>query len=173
MIETFKTKDNDEDVLRYVCSEMSAAEEARFESQLANDQERREQVAAMVCTLSAVDRVFAESSATPVVSSKTLVGSSTASARSAKRSVVKVVASLAAMILLAALAISMIANPMIANPVSSESELIAIAWAESLDADEFEVSEHLEEFELVPVNFESESEWIDDVVAATHEEAAI
>lgn len=157
MTEIFKTEGND-DVFHYVCGEMSAQQEARFEEQLANDQDLRERVAAMVCTLSAVDKVFAETPITPAQHSRSTV----------KRSIIKIVASLAAMILLATLAISMIPNES-----NSESELIAIAWAESLNADEFEVLDQMEEFEVLPVSFESDSEWIYDVVDATHDDAAI
>lgn len=163
MTEISKTEGKDDEVFRYVSCEMSAQEETRFEDRLANDQDLRERVAAMVCTLSAIDRVFAESTETSLVSPV-----EHGRPKKVKRSLIKIVASLAAMILLAALAISMIANPL-----SSEPEQIAIAWAESLDTDEFEILDHQDEFEILPVSFESDSDWIYDVVDATQEDAAI
>ena len=161
MNETLKTKHSDEDVLRYVSGEMSAQEETIFEGQLEHDQHLREQVATMVCGLTAVHRVFAESPVTLAVKKSSVN-------RSIKSSVLRIVTSLAAMVLLAALAISIVGRQ--AN--KPETDSIAIAWAESLSSEEFELLEDMEELEFVSFDFENDDDWVYEVVDATRDDIA-
>ena len=156
MNEIRKTKRSDDVVFQYVSGEMSASEESQFEGQLEHDQHLREQVASMVCTLAAVDQVFAESAIAPAVKKP-----------SVKQSVLRIVTSLAAMLLLATLAISMIGSQKDNN---AETESIAIAWAESVSLEEFELLDQMEELDFVSLDFESDDDWIYEVVDATYDD---
>jgi len=139
--ETLK-RDDEFDVFLYVTGEMSAEQETQFESQLAHDQGLRERVAEMVCTLATVDSVLA-------------------AAKPNRRTWLQVISSLAALVLLGTLAVTLIPQPNV-----NEAESIAIAWAESV-SEEFELPEQMEEFVFTAFDFESDQDWVFDVVTAT------
>jgi len=152
------SNDTNFDVFRYIAEEMSAEEELHFEERLGSDQQLREQVASMVSTMAAVDNVFATSKVSPAVSD-----------RAAKLRVRRIVVSVAALVLFATLAITLMPQP---DMTKSDTESIAIAWAEAVDAEEFELPEQEDDFEFAAFEFESDDDWIADVVNAVSDDSA-
>ena len=153
-------RDDDFDVFQYVAGAMSVDAETQFEKQLQHDQALREKVAGMVSTLAAVDKVFADSAVTPA--------SKIQAPKTNKRSTFRIFASLAAVVLLAALAITLIPDQ-----GSDDSESIAIAWAESVGTVEFELPEQMDELVYATIDFESDRDWIFDVVATQEDSASL
>jgi len=147
--------DQDFDVFRYVAEEMTADEELRFEERLGHDQKLREQVANMVSTMATVDNVFANAKVSPADSN-----------RAARLRVRRIVVSVAALVLFATLAITLMPQP---DMPESNTESVAIAWAEALDSEEFELPEPEDDFEFAAIEFESDDDWIVDVVNAAIE----
>ncbi len=146
------------DIFRYVADEMSIEEEQRFETELEHDQTLREQVAEMVCTMATVDNVFAESKVSLASSSKgkpVRIG--------------RIVASIAALALIATLAITLIPGQTASD---SDADSIAIAWAESVGNEEFELPEDFDDNEFASIDFESDDDWLIEVVNATNEDTA-
>lgn len=144
--------EQDFDVFRYVAEEMTREEEQLFEERLGQDQELREQVANMVCSMATVDNVFATAKVSPADAS-----------RAAKLRVRRIVVSLAAMVLIGALAITLIPS---ADLPESEAESVAIAWAEAVDAEEFELPEQEDDFEFASFEFDGDDDWIAEAVNA-------
>lgn len=147
------------DVFRYVSGEMSAGEEAYFEDRLANDQQLREEVASMVSMLGKVDNAFATAKVTPAEA-----------ARVARLRIRRIVVSVAALILFATLAIVLTPRNELSN---SNAESVAVAWAEAIDAEEFELPEQDADFEFASFEMDNEDDWIVDVVTAVNDESAI
>lgn len=150
--------DRDIDVFRYVANEMATEEEQRFETELEHNQPLREQVANMVCTMATVDNALADSKVTPASKSRTK-----------RLHVVRIAVAAAALVLLATLAITMTPG----QPSSdAEADSIAIAWAESVSSEEFDLPEQIEDNEFASVDFESDDDWLVEVVYAANEDSA-
>lgn len=151
--------EQDFDVFRYVAEEMTVEQERLFEERLAQDQQLREQVADMVCSMATVDRVYATAKVSPADSS-----------RAAKLRVRRIVVSLAAMLLIGTLAIVLTPRT---EMTESDAESIAIAWAEAVDSEEFELPEQEDDFEFAAIDFENDDEWIFDVVNAAGDDSIL
>jgi anti-sigma-K factor RskA len=148
------------DVFRYVAEEMTPEEESSFEQRLADDQSLREQVGKMTITLASVESAFASAKFKPVVAK-----------RDSRLHFKRMFVSAAAMVAIAALAIGLTMQPAETEP---SEESIAIAWAESVEFDEFELVEEVDENEFAPVEFAADDEdWVASVVAAVDEETGI
>lgn len=145
--------DQDFDVFRYVAEEMTLGEEQSFEQRLADDQQLREKVTDMVCSMATVDNVFATAKVSPADSR-----------RAAKLRVRRIVVSLAAMLLIGTLAIVLTPKSEMAE---SDTESVAIAWAEAVDSEEFELPEQEDDFEFATLDFESDDDWISEVIEVT------
>jgi ferric-dicitrate binding protein FerR (iron transport regulator) len=143
------------DVFRYVAEEMTPDEEQRFEQLLESDQALREKVASMVSTMAMVDQVHATSKVSAAIAK-----------RAAKIRVRRLIVSVAALVAIATLAINLMPAP---SQADAETESVAMAWAESLETDEFELPEQEDSFEFASFEIESDDDWIADVVAAVNE----
>ena len=149
--------DHNWDVFRYVAGEMSAGEESGFEQLLEHDQSLREEVAGMVAMLAKVDKAHGADGAAKV--------SLPDRSRAAKLRVRRLIVSAAALVLFAALAVALTAPGQQGSDSTSES--IAIAWAESIDAPEFELPEQDDDFEFTSLDFEDDDDdWIVYAIAA-------
>lgn len=146
------------DVFRYVAEEMSPGEEQHFEQLLQQDQTLREQVASMVSTMAMVDKAYATSKVSPAIAKRT-----------AKLRTRRLIVSVAALIAIATLAVSLVQSPARSD---SDAESIAMAWAESVGSDEFELPELEDNIEFASFELESEDDWIVDVVVAVNEDPA-
>ncbi len=143
------------DVFRYVSDEMSLGEEQHFEQLLEQDQSLREQVASMVLTLAKIDKAHATSKVSPAIAK-----------RSAKLRVRRLIVSIAALVAIAALAVTLTPRPAQSD---IDTESVALAWAESVGIDEFELPEQEDNFEFASDEFDTDDDWIADVVAAANE----
>lgn len=146
-------------VFRYVADEMTPDEEAHFEQLLEHDQSLREEVADTVCMLAKVDKAHAAVKVS--VSDRS---------RASKRGVRRILVSVAALALLATLAVALIPESQLPD---SNTESVAIAWAESIDADEFELPEQNDDFEFASLDFDGDDDWIVDAMTAADAEPSI
>jgi len=151
-------------VFRYVAGEMTPDEEAQFEQLLEHDQSLREEVAGMVCMMAEVDQAH-----TAVTHTAFKVSVSDRS-QTAKRRVRRVLASVAALALLATLAVALIPDSELPD---SNAESVAIAWAESIDGYEFELTEQNDDFEFASLDFDGDDDWIVDAMTAADTEPSI
>ena len=142
------------DVFRYVAGEMSSDEEARFEQLLEHDQSLREEVAGMVCMMAKVDQAH--------TAVEVSVPDRNRRSHSAKHRVRRVLVSVAALALLATLAVTLIPKSDLSD---SNAESVAIAWAESIDGDEFELTEQNDDFEFASIDFDGDDDWIVDAMS--------
>jgi len=141
------------DVFRYVAGEMSSDEETQFEQQLEHDQALREEVAGMVGMLAMVDQ-----------SQPAVKVSLPDRSRAANFRLRRILVSVAAVALLATLAVALMPKPELSD---SNAESVAIAWAESLDADEFDLPVQDDDFEFASLDFNGDDDWIAEAVGAT------
>lgn len=154
--------DQNWDVFRYVAGEMTQGEETQFEQLLEHDQSLREEVANMVCMSSKIDEAHS--------AAKVSVSDRSDRSRAAKLRVRRMLVSVAALALLATLAIALMPKPQLTE---SNAESVAIAWAESVDADEFELPELEDDFEFASLDFDGDDDWIVDAMTATDDETSI
>ena len=154
-----ESNEQDFDVFRYVAEEMTTQEEHAFEQRLAEDQQLRQQVATMVSSMAVVDKVFATAKVSPADSR-----------RATKLRIRRIVVSLAALLLIGTLAIVLTPRPDITE---SDTESIAIAWAEAVNSEEFELPEQEDDFEFAAIDFDSDDEWISDVVNAVGDDPSL
>ena len=147
--------DQNWDVFRYVAGEMSTEEETQFEQLLEHDQVLREKVANMVCTMADVDK--AHSTAKVSVADRS---------RAAKLRFRRVLVSAAALALLATLTVTLMPKP---NKADLNAESVAIAWAESVHAYEFELPEQDDDIEFASIEFDGDDDWIVDAMSADDE----
>ena len=143
------------DVFRYVAEEMTPDEEQHFEQLLESDQALREQVANMVSTMAMVDQVHATSKVSPAVAK-----------RAATLRVRRLIVSVAALVAIATLAVNLMPSP---SQADAETDSVAMAWAESLETDEFELPEQEDNFEFASFEIDGDDDWIADVVTAVNE----
>ena len=74
----------------------------------------------------------------------------------------RVLVSVAALALLATLAVTLIPKSDLSD---SNAESVAIAWAESIDDDEFELTEQNDDFEFASIDFDGDDDWIVDAMS--------
>lgn len=153
-----QANDRDLDVFRYISNEMSIEEEQRFESELESNQPLREKVANMVCTMATVDNAFADSKV-----------SLSRNSDSSRRRVRRLLVSIAALVLFATLAITLLPGQPASDP---DADSVAIAWAESVGNEEFELPELIDDEEFASIDFDSDDDWLIEVVNATSEDTA-
>jgi hypothetical protein len=144
---------------RYVAEEMTFEEEQRFEQRLEQDQQLREQVADMVCSMATVDHVFSNAKVSLADSN-----------RATRLRIRRIAVSLAGMLLIGTLAIVLTPRP---EMTESAAESIAIAWAEAVDSEEFELPEPVDDFEFAAFEFESDDDWVSEVVNAAGDDPSL
>lgn len=149
------------DVFRYVAGEMSSGEETHFEQLLEHDQALREEVASMVCVMAKVDNAH---------TAVTVKHSVPDRSRATKLRVRRILVSVAALALLATLAVTLMPKPQLSD---SNTESVAIAWAEAIDADEFELPEQNDDFEFASLDFDGDDDWIVDAMTTADAEPSI